>query len=259
MKLLNFLSLGLVSAYQEDIYTYPRPHQDVFDPATLMHQPLAELGSSSLGSEYRISSDEHSSYPAINLTYASQVPTVINEDVGYIIYKNIRYGQPPLGDLRFAAPKAPAPVDGELPVKDGSEGHSCHQSMPNWTISALKAQFQAKTPPQVFDMDKFLETEKDDEDCLFLDVSRPIELGEEEKVPVLVWFYGGGFTYGAKDWGPYSPAGLYRRAGGQKFIYIALNYRVSAVYQCLCYRLTTPDGSVWVPLRNEFYGTGWFA
>jgi carboxylesterase type B len=78
-----------------------------------------------------------------------------------------------------------------------------------------------------FNYEKYFRTETEGEDCLFLDVARPIEIDEGEKLPVLVWIYGGGYVYGAKDMPVYTPAGFYRRAAGRKFLYVALNYRVS--------------------------------
>lgn len=52
------------------------------------------------------------------------------------------------------------------------------------------------------------------EDCLFLDVLVPKKVFDkarnEKKVPVLVWIYGGGYTYGDKS--ADSASGLIRRS-----------------------------------------------
>lgn len=171
--------------------------------------------------EHRIHDDELNKFRNITLDYGIHVPTLKNEDAGYILYRNIRYGQNPTGDLRFALPKAPKKVEGDLPVFNGSDGQSCYQAFPQWAINS-----QLIANPE-FDWTHEFRTETDGEDCLFLDVATPLEVVEGEKYPVLVWIYGGGYVYGAKDMSFYSPAGFYRRAtGNNKFLYVALNYRV---------------------------------
>jgi hypothetical protein len=172
--------------------------------------------------EYIISNDELEKYPNITLEYGIHLPTLHNTDAGYVTYKNIRYGQAPTEDLRWAVPKAPEKVNGNLPIFNGSNGRSCYQANPQWATDSV----QNNNPD--FDWETAFRTETDGDDCLFLDVTRPIEVVEDEKLPVLVWIYGGGFVYGKKDMDVYSPAGFFRRAGAEnKFIYVALNYRVS--------------------------------
>jgi hypothetical protein len=171
--------------------------------------------------EHHVTDEDFTKYPNITLDYGIHLPTRKNEDAGYVIYKNIRYGQNPTNDLRFALPKAPERVESDLPVFNGSYGHSCYQSFPQWAIDARRV------VDLNFDWTREFRTETDGEDCLFLDVATPLEVKENEKYPVLVWIYGGGFVYGAKDWDVYSPAGFYRRAtANNKFLYVAFNYRV---------------------------------
>jgi hypothetical protein len=171
--------------------------------------------------EYRITDDDLTKYPNITLDYGVQLPTYKNEDAGFVLYKNIRYGQNPTNDLRWALPIAPEKVDGDLPVFDGLDGHSCNQAFPQWAIDSKKAVVPS------YNWEDDFRTSTDGEDCLFLDVATPLEVVEGELYPVIVWIYGGGFVYGAKDMPFYSPAGFYRRAGGNnKFLYVALNYRV---------------------------------
>lgn len=76
------------------------------------------------------------------------------------------------------------------------------------------------------------------EDCLFLDILLPKtaleqnhsdnEVGER-KLPVLVWIYGGGYTFGDKTTQTGAP-GLIQRSmdnGDEGVIFVAFNYRVS--------------------------------
>ena len=72
------------------------------------------------------------------------------------------------------------------------------------------------------------------EDCLFLDVMVPATVIRKQafrnrRAPVVVWFYGGGFTVGDKTQWP--PADLLQRSYGgstEGLILVAVNYRVSA-------------------------------
>ncbi|KAH8921606.1 alpha/beta-hydrolase [Atractiella rhizophila] len=65
------------------------------------------------------------------------------------------------------------------------------------------------------------------EDCLYLNVVRPANIGLKP-LPVLVWIYGGGFTDGAAS--QYDPTAIVTRsmAIGEPVIYVAMNYRLNA-------------------------------
>jgi len=77
---------------------------------------------------------------------------------------------------------------------------------------------------------------RENEDCLFLDVIVPAKVlkhastkGKNGGAPVLIWFYGGGFTFTDTDG---SPAGLIKRSQdrpgeNEGIIYVKFNYRVS--------------------------------
>jgi cholinesterase len=84
------------------------------------------------------------------------------------------------------------------------------------------------------------------EDCLFLDVIVPkaifssaaemrngtsTDKATATGAPIMVWIYGGGFTFG-KKYGDGDPTGLMDKArqedpAGRGVIYVTLNYRVS--------------------------------
>jgi Carboxylesterase family len=122
-------------------------------------------------------------------------------------FTNIRYAQPPLGELRFAAPQPPT---GRNPdVQDGSVGAICPQAAPAWSplgvafstayvtgrpfnfsaaVAALQAS-NASTPTP---------DPRTNEDCLFLDVIVPKSVfdagkgyrkrkGGKKGAAVLVW------------------------------------------------------------------------
>ena len=97
----------------------------------------------------------YATYTGNHLPHASQ-----NEFLG------IRYGAAPVGDLRFRAPRSPP-----------QQGHK------NAT----------KFPPLCYGVGIAPGTAGESEDCLFLSVYAPSDLGNE-KVPVWMFIQGGGFS-----------------------------------------------------------------
>lgn len=72
----------------------------------------------------------------------------------------------------------------------------------------------------------FLKQINGQEDCLTVDVARPAGTRAGDKLPVLFWIYGGGYTVGSTQ--SYEASGLLRTAveNDQPFIYVAVNYRL---------------------------------
>ena len=157
---------------------------------------------------------------------------------GYYNFSNIRYAAPPLGNLRFTAPQAPAR---NTTVNTGLEGRICPQAGPVWfgTEESFLAQYlltgnttpQAPVPSSPTSLPP--QDPRTTEDCLFLDVIVPQDIfqsGNSTKgAPVLVWIYGGGYTEGSKD-GSGDPAGLVARSrtGSNGVVFVELNYRLGA-------------------------------
>lgn len=161
---------------------------------------------------------------------------------GYYSFSNIRYAAPPVGDLRFAAPQAPA-VD-RSQVQTGSVNRICPQASPAWEIIAgqwiPEYLLENKTSFTMSDFNLTIPSSNssaatntgETEDCLFLDVVVPEGIFNSNKQhPVLVWIYGGGYTAGSKS-GSGNPAGLLERSQSDNssgVIYVAMNYRLGAM------------------------------
>ena len=162
--------------------------------------------------------------PIVDLGYARYRATAFNKTGQYYNFSNIRYAAPPLGNLRW---RNPAPSFG----RKGSQRWFCWVHMSSShpfrllqcgiaTGSALHSSWQLWS--------------KQSEDCLFLDVITPKMLlgpARSQKkrstklAPVLVNIHGGGFFEGDKT-AIYWPGGLLER-GGNGFVYVSMNYRVS--------------------------------
>lgn len=110
---------------------------------------------------------------------------------GMSVYKGIPFAAPPVGELRWKAPQPVIPWDG---VRDANE--------------FAPGPIQGRAPSDAYS-----------EDCLYLNLWSPAE-SPKDKLPVLVWIYGGGFAGGSAagfDGEPLARRGI---------ILVTINYRV---------------------------------
>ena len=111
-------------------------------------------------------------------------------------WKGIPFAAPPVGELRWRAPRDPAPWAG---VRDASRfgGRAVQFSPIGGGISGT-------------------------EDCLYLNVWRPRDA--ENGLPVYVWIHGGGNTIGSS-----AMVNEYRGnrvAAASRFVFVSVNYRL---------------------------------
>ena len=115
---------------------------------------------------------------------------------GLTVYRGIPFAAPPVGDLRWRAPQAAAKWDG---VKHADKfAPECMQAAGRGAVMS--------------------------EDCLYLNVWTPAK-SAKERIPVLVWIYGGGFAAGATSIPTYSGEKLARRG----VVLVSVAYRVGSL------------------------------
>ena len=115
------------------------------------------------------------------------------------IFRGVPFAAPPVGDLRW---KAPQPVKPWAEVRKATEfGARCMQT-------------------QVYS-DMVFRDSGPSEDCLYLNVWTPAK-SASERLPVIVWFYGGGFVSGSSSEARYD--GVHLAAKGA--VVVSPNYRL---------------------------------
>lgn len=94
------------------------------------------------------------------------------------------------------------------------------------------------------------------EDCLTLNVQRPSKVSPWEKLPVLIWIYGGGFTQGSTQEQDATPIVQKSVALGKPLLYVQMNYRVSG-FGFLAGKELQQDGSTNLGLRDQRAALHW--
>jgi para-nitrobenzyl esterase len=116
------------------------------------------------------------------------------------MFKGIPFAEPPVGELRWKAPQ---------PVK-------------NWTGVRLADKFGPRCMQRPIYSDMAFRSNGVSEDCLYLNVWTPAKSGKE-RLPVLVYFYGGGYQAGDGSELRYDGENM----AGKGIVAITVNYRLS--------------------------------
>lgn len=162
---------------------------------------------------------------------APKVATDKGDVLGQVVdgvrqYLGIPYAAPPVGDLRWAPPQPAASWD--QPLDATAFGSSC---------------------PQV---DSVISAESIDEDCLFLNVYVPDDVGENARLPVMVWIHGGGLNQGAAS--DYNMSNL---ALNGKVVAVSINYRLGVYAYYALPELLVEDPAVNFGLQDHQAALRW--
>ena len=109
------------------------------------------------------------------------------------IFKGIPFAEPPIGDLRWRAPQPAKKWEGILKTNKFAPGPNARGNPPSGKS----------------------------EDCLYLNIWTPAKT-TDDKIPVLVWIYGGGFGAGATSETTYNGKNLAEKG----VVLVSIAYRV---------------------------------
>lgn len=145
--------------------------------------------------------------PAIGVTYNGL------ERNGIELFLNIPYGQDTSGEHRFKPARPAVPVKGSTVVAT-SYGPACPQPTGVSKLPLATGQITRVS-----------------EDCLNLNVARPKGTTAGQKLPVMVYIYGGSFWSGSNDEPTTSPDGMILEsvANGLPVMHVAMNYRLGCM------------------------------
>jgi para-nitrobenzyl esterase len=138
-------------------------------------------------------------------------------------WRSIPYAAPPVGRLRFRAPRPPVPWSG---VRHCHGFANCAPQQRRYTMLGV-GRYQPMS-----------------EDCLTLNVVTP-EVAAEKPLPVMVFIHGGGYFLGSSATPLYDGAALARRG----CVYVSVNYRLGALGCLDLSSLSTRD----IPLDSNLY------
>ncbi|RAH81943.1 alpha/beta-hydrolase [Aspergillus japonicus CBS 114.51] len=168
------------------------------------------VGNSARASAFRHSSSllQHRLRALVESLDEAHFEGTVANDVESLL--NIRFGQDTSGLNRFAPPKPFNYAPGTL-VNATQVGAACPQ--PQQAVSSMP----------LFDNVTTMS-----EDCLTLRIDRPARTLSSAKIPVMVWIYGGGDSFGQIYDSVYDPTGLVTGTAQKGFpiIYVAVKYRV---------------------------------
>jgi len=124
------------------------------------------------------------------------------------VFKGIPFAAPPVGELRWKAPQPVKPWKGVMKCEKFSASPIQNKPVPfmMWTKEFI-------TPPGNLN-----------EDCLYLNIWTPAK-SMGEKLPVLVWIYGGGFSSGSAACDVYDGEEMAKKG----IIFVSFNYRVGVL------------------------------
>ncbi|KAG7088712.1 hypothetical protein E1B28_012681 [Marasmius oreades] len=159
--------------------------------------------------------------PLANPTVSLDSATVTGITEGQVSkFFSIPYAQPPTGDRRFRAPEPVTPYTGSInatsikPVcpQQKSELPSKPNGVDEKVYDFVTGKLEAANVPE-------------SEDCLNLNVLKPVNATPESKLPVVVWIFGGGFQAGFSTQLDGSTVVEKSINLGQPVIHVSMDYR----------------------------------
>ena len=156
------------------------------------------------------------------------------------VYKGIPFAAPPTGDLRWKAPQPCEDWEGTLEA---------------FQFGPISVQDQPAVGTDVYCKEWHVDPDIPmSEDCLYLNVWTPAK-SADEKLPVLLWYFGGGFQWGYTAEMEFNGERLARRG----IVVVSVNYRLAALGFLAHPELTaeSPDAPANFGLLDQKAGLNW--
>lgn len=142
---------------------------------------------------------------------------------GIYTFNGIPYAQPPIGDLRWAAPAtAPQWTQTRMAKEFGNRCMQPTSSEEGFLDKIIEGQGLSKFKTSLIKRYiASLDAAPMSEDCLYLNI-RSGAVKSDEKQPVMVWIHGGGHQFGSADTSFYQSNGLVEKG----IVLVTINYRL---------------------------------
>ena len=128
----------------------------------------------------------------------------VDETQDVLVFLGVPFAKPPVGDLRFRPPQPPQSWEGTRSAN--------RFSLPCWQ--------RVSPETSIYSRGEFERSE----DCLYLNLWTPAR-SREERLPVMVWFHGGGHRSGHANSPTFDGTALARKG----VVLVAVNYRLGAL------------------------------
>ena len=164
-------------------------------------------------------------FALVGVSVKAQLGTIVSYKDGQVegidssgvkIFRGVPFAQPPVGQLRWKAPQPVIPWKGVLNAKQFAPDPMQHNAYGDIVFNGSKQS----------------------EDCLYLNIWTPAKT-KNDKLPVLVYFNGGGLVCGSGSEARYQGLTLARRGG---IIVVTANYR-EGIFGFFSHPLLTQEGA----------------
>jgi carboxylesterase type B len=189
--------------------------------------------------------------PVVNLGYAQYQGVPIQDEVTnatHTQFLGMRYAAPPTGSSRFKAPAAPATTPGVQVAN--AEPSMCFGASsgvagttPFRASSALRREKRAADAADA----------GPSEDCLFVNVYIPGNLGQRKNLPVVFWIHGGGYVAGSATG---ADGNDLIRLSGEGVVVVIIQYRLG-VFGFLPGQKVKDGGALNAGLLDQDFALRW--
>ncbi|KAL2840172.1 Alpha/Beta hydrolase protein [Aspergillus pseudoustus] len=168
-----------------------------------------------------VAAPAHVKRAAPTATIASPAATIVGKtSLGVDVFNAIPFAQPPTGSLRL---KPPQPLNGSLGTLDAT---ASPKACPQFFFSTNDDDWPISILGDLTNHPLFQKITNAGEDCLTLDIRRPSGTTAKDKLPVLVWIFGGAFELGGTAMYEATPLVKSSVSLDMPIIHVAMNYRV---------------------------------